>query len=142
MNLATMPPKITENKIDGDASVLVVAAPGRKRNSLRVLLRAVPQFAIIDLMDDASSALKSSVDCPPDLLVLDLSLSANGEWRILEQIRAEWPRTRCLILVNTIQQWRMAKEVNVDGVLVNGFSTSKFFALVEKLLSHRDRITT
>ena len=136
MNLATMPTKITE--VDGDASALVVAAPGRKRNSLRILLRAAPRITIVDLVDDAPSALKSSVDRPPDLLVLDLDPSAHGAWMILEQVKAEWPQVRCLVLVDTIQQGRMAKDAGVDGILVSGFSTNQLLALVEKLLSRRE----
>jgi DNA-binding NarL/FixJ family response regulator len=136
-----MPARIIENKADADASALIVAAPSRKRNSLRTLLRAVPQITIIDLVDDVSSVLESNGDHSPDLLVLDLSLSVNGIWTMLEQIRAEWPQTRCIVLVETIQQRQMAQEANVDGVLFNGFSTDKFFALVERLLPRGDSST-
>ena len=141
MTLTKIPAKVIKNEADADASALIVAAPSRKRDSLRTLLRAVPRLTIIDLVDDASFVLESNGDHPPDLLVLDLSLSVNGTWTVLEQIRAKWPQTRCLVLVETIQQRLMAQAAHVDGVLVNGFSTDKFFALVERLLFRGDGST-
>ncbi|MCP4536578.1 MAG: hypothetical protein GY832_05480 [Chloroflexi bacterium] len=135
MNQKTIQIEFKENKINCDVSVAIVTASSRKRNSLRILLRAMSQLGTIDLMADTLSTLQLGIDHPPDLLVLDLSLSGNGDWTILEQVKTEWPQTQCLVLVDTIQQQRMAQEANADGILINGFSIDEFFTLVNKLLS-------
>lgn len=101
------------------------------------LLRAVPQTRIIGQADDAPSALGLVADHYPDLLVLDAGLPDDGVWTVLEQVKAEWHQTCCLVLVDTIQQRRMAETANADAILVNGFSIDKFFTAIGRLLSSR-----
>jgi DNA-binding NarL/FixJ family response regulator len=126
-----------ENKVKRNASAVIAAAPDRRRNSLLTLLRAVPQIRIIGQADDAPSALGLVADHYPDLLVLDAGLPDDGVWMVLGQVKAEWHQTCCLVLVDTIQQRRMAETANADAILVNGFSIDKFFTAIGRLLSSR-----
>lgn len=118
-----------------NASALIVARSDRKRDSLRALLKAIPQLRIIGQVDDASSALKLIADHQPALTLLDFNLPDNEAWTVLKQIKTEWPQCRCLVLIDTIQQRRMAEAAHADGMLANGFSIDEFFAISDRLLS-------
>jgi DNA-binding NarL/FixJ family response regulator len=135
-----MTPTVSEKTmttVDQDVPVLIIARPSRRRDSLRTLLKATPRLRIVDQVDDASSALKMVAEHRPGLLVLDAGLPDDGVWMVLRQVKAEWHQTRCLVLVDTIQQRQMAETANADGILVNGFSIDEFFTAIDRLLSAR-----
>lgn len=120
--------------VENHAPVLIVANPGRIRDSLRALLGSISQIGIVFQANDSPSALKIIVDCQPALVLLDFKLANNDIQSILRQIRAGSPQTRCVILVDTIQQRWMAKVADVDSVLLTGFSAEELFTTIEKLL--------
>ncbi len=121
--------------INSDISALIVASPGRGRDSLRALLRAIPRLEIIGQVDDAPSALKIVTDHHPALMLLDTSLPNDEAWNVLQQIKAKWSQTQCLVLVDTIRQQQLAEAASADGVLVKGFSIARFLTTTERLLS-------
>ncbi len=114
----------------------IVAKAGRRRDSLRAMLEAVPhQLEIIGQADDGSAALKMIADHHPALVLLDSNLPDDKVWTVLQQIKTEWSQIRCLVLVDNIQQEQAALVAHADRVLVNGFSLAKFLSTMEELLS-------
>ena len=114
-------------------SVLIVAPPGRLRDGLRVLLRAVPQIGHTVQADDALAVLRA-VEHSPALVLLDADLPGEEAWTVLRQIKAQWPQTRCIVLVNNGQQSQIAHVHGADTVLAKGFTVTTLTAIVANLL--------
>ena len=118
-----------------NAPALIVANPGRIRDGLRTLLRAIPRIETILQANDGPSALKIIAEYHPALVLLDSKLANNDIQSISRQIKAESPQTRCIVLIDNIQQQWMVKVADVDSVLTVGCSAREFFTTVEGLLS-------
>jgi len=114
-------------------SVLIVAPPGRLRDALQVMVRAVPQIGYTVQTDDAPAVL-SAAEHYPALVLLDTDLPGHEAWTVLQQIKARWPQTRCIVLVNNGQQSQIANAHGADAVLVKGFMGVTLKETVAKLL--------
>ena len=126
------------NKIEAGSeanrSVLIVAKPGRIRDSLEALLRTIPQVKIVGQVDDVSTALEMIAEYSPDLVLLVANLSHDEAGQILEYVK-DVPRTQCLVLTDTRLNLEQAEAAGADEVLLTGFPTSKLFESVTRLLS-------
>ncbi len=119
---------------------LIIAPPGRLRDSLRVLLRASGRIGRVEETDDARFGLQSIAEHPPGLVVLDAGLEEDDAPGILPQLKGEWPQLPCLVLVRSLDQEPMARAAGADAVLQAGFDTETFFSTIEHLLADRDTI--
>mgnify|MGYP002629522205 CR=1 FL=1 len=72
------------------------------RLGLAALISALPGARVIGEAMDGESALRQLVGsaCPPDILVVDLSLPGMGSLEFLRQVRATWPDVKILVLSN------------------------------------------
>jgi len=120
-------------------SALIIAPPGRLRDSLRVLLRASGRIARVEEADDARLGLQSIAERPPGLVVLDAGLCEEDALAVLGQIKTQWPRLPCLVLVNNLDQEPVARAAGADAVLQAGFATEDFFSAIDHLLADRDK---
>ena len=118
----------------GHTLTLIVAAPGRFRDSLRALLIALPQIGCVRQANDTPSALEAVTEHRPSLAFLDGSLSGDQAWAVLRQIKTEWPQTRCIALADNGRQQREAQAAGADAVLIKGFPAAKLFETVDRLL--------
>jgi DNA-binding NarL/FixJ family response regulator len=124
-----------EDELKDPPLVLVVARPGRIRNSLQALLQIMPRLRVTDLVSDNTSAMQMLTQHCPALVILDVNLPDNEAWVLLAQIQRTRPQTRCLLFVNSIEQRRAAKIAGADGALLKGFGTRELFTTLEELLS-------
>ena len=126
------------NKIEAGSeanrSVLIVAKPGRIRDSLEALLRTIPQVKIVGQVDNVSTALEMIAEHSPDLVLLVANLSHDEARQILEYVK-DVPGTQCLVLTDTRLNLEQAEAAGADEVLLTGFPTSKLFESVTRLLS-------
>jgi DNA-binding NarL/FixJ family response regulator len=113
---------------------LVAAMPGRMQDSLQALLETMPGV-VTDRAGDGAAALRMVVEQHPDLVLLDTNLPGEPGWGVLEQIKAQQPQTRCLVLAGSILQRQAAQAAGADGVLLKGFSTAELFATIEEMLA-------
>lgn len=116
-------------------SALIVSGPGSLQSGLVALMTAIPQADIIGKVDDASLALEMVSEHRPGLVLLDTDLPGDEEWRVLRQIKARWPETRCVILADDVEQQRQAEALGADVVLLKGFPPAKLAETIERLLS-------
>ncbi len=115
--------------------ILIAVRSGRMRDSLRAMLRAIPQVRVIGQVEDGPSALRMLIEHCPSLVLLASNLPGDAAWGVLKQTKNEQSQTRCLVLADTIhQQWK-AEAAGADSVLLAGFPATKFFATMEELLS-------
>jgi DNA-binding NarL/FixJ family response regulator len=120
-------------------SVLIVARPGRIREGLRALLRTIPRIEIVGQVGQGSAALEMVTRERPALVLLNSSLPFEEAWMALKQIKAEWPQTRCIVLVDNIQEQGMAQAAGADGVLLKGFAAETLFMTIDEVLMPVDK---
>jgi DNA-binding NarL/FixJ family response regulator len=127
-------------QVDNFAPALIVANPGRIRDSLTTMLRAIPSIETIYQANDAPTASKIIAQHQPSLVLLDSKLANNDIQSVSRQIKTQSPQTRCIVLVDNVQQQWMAKVADADTVLAIGCPATKFFTTVEGLLSQESPI--
>ena len=123
-----------DGKPENHAPALIVASPGRIRDGLRTMLRAIPRIETVFQASDGPAALQIIAERHPVLVLLDSKLANNDIQSVSRQIKAESPHTRCIILVDDARQKWMAKVADADSVLAIGCPAGEFFAAVEQLL--------
>ena len=116
-------------------SVLIVAQHSRVRDGLQALLMAMPQIEIVGSVEDVPSAFGAHVENIPSVALLDIG-PYNGQGAVaLTQIKNRWPATRCLVLVDSVLQQKVASSTGADEVLFKGFSAAELYATVQRLLN-------
>ncbi len=128
---------------------LIAARPGRMRDSLGAMLAAMPQIDTMIQADSDAAALQMIKEQHPALVLLDTNLyhqecipvlakrvSAVTKQipALVEQIKAQQPETRCLVLADNIQQQLAAGAAGANGVLLKGFSTATLLAAIHQVL--------
>jgi DNA-binding NarL/FixJ family response regulator len=131
LDIAVMIPK--EHQPEDNALVLVVARPSRIRDSLQALLHIVPQLKVA-MATHSFLAVQMMAQYNPALILLDVDLPDDQVWDLLKQIQLTRPQTRCLFLVNSIQQQQAARAAGAHAALLKGFGTAELFTTIEKLL--------
>ena len=121
-------------------SALIIAPPGRLRDSLRVLLRASGKIGRVEQADYARSGLQSIEPLSPGLVLLDAGLEEDEAPGVLGQIKTQWPRLPCLVLAHNPEQESAALAAGADAVLQAGFTTGNFFSTIQRILPDRDTI--
>ncbi len=115
-------------------SVMIVAPPNRLRDGLQALIKALPQVGSRVQAQDSLSPQQVSTNHQPALVVLDAGLPDDGAWTALRDIKARWPRTRCIVLADSDQQRRKAAARGADAVLVRGFTGTTLMETISKML--------
>ncbi len=116
------------------ASLLLVARPGRMREGLQALLRTIPVIEVVGQTDCESQALTLISQQQPALVLIDSSLTPQEMLPTLIQIKGGYPRTRCIVLVENVQQQGAAREAGADIALISGFSAEVLHAAIDQIL--------
>ena len=113
---------------------LIIAAPSPLQDGLLALITTSDQISAVFMAEEASVALRMVKDHRPILVLLDSYLP--GSETVLAQIKSQWPQTRCIVLVGSVEQEQAVKEA--DAVLIEGFSPSHLLATIEDLLAQSE----
>lgn len=111
---------------------LVLGASNPLRNSLVMLLQAMPQLERVERLDDLAVAAGWGV--APVLVVLDSSAPGHDVRAQVARVRATWPQSHCLVLVDDVQQQSQAEAAGASHGLLKGVAASRLSALIEQLL--------
>jgi DNA-binding NarL/FixJ family response regulator len=123
-----------KERAENHVPVLIVANPGRIRDGLKAMLRAIPRIEIVLQANDGPAALKIIAECQPALVLLDSKLANNDIQSVSRQIKAKSPQTRCIVLIDNARQQWMAKVADADSALTIGCPAGEFFTAIEGLL--------
>jgi DNA-binding NarL/FixJ family response regulator len=118
-------------------SVLVVSAPGRLRESLKVLLSGSPNIDVAGVAEDLASAFVLLWGQPMDMVMIDANLPGEDAWPLLHYVVATRPETRCLFLANDPRQKQAAEEAGANVVLIKGFQMDELYSVFFRLLPIR-----
>ena len=116
-------------------SALIIAPPGRLRDSLQVLLQAGNELALAGQADDARSGLRMIAEHRPTLVLLDTRLPDDDAWQVLAHLKRNYPQIRCFVLAHNFKQERRARETGADAIFLAGFSAETFFEAIESIVS-------
>jgi DNA-binding NarL/FixJ family response regulator len=116
-------------------SALIIAPPGRLRDSLQVLLQAGNKITLAGQADDARSGLQLVAEYRPALVLLDTYLPGDDAWQILEHLKRNYPQIDCFVLAHSFDQERRAQEAGADAVFLAGFSAETFFEALKSIVS-------
>jgi DNA-binding NarL/FixJ family response regulator len=113
---------------------LIIAAPSPLQDGLLALITTSDQISAVFMAEEVSVALRMVKDHRPNLVLLDSHLP--GSQTVLERIKSQWPQTRCIVLVGSVEQEKTIKEA--DAVLIEGFSPSHLLSTIEDLLAQSE----
>lgn len=116
-------------------SLLIVAKPGSLRDSMRALLTTLPRIKIVDETENTLTALDLVSYHRPDLVLIDSNFPEEDVWMLLWQIRKRSPRTRRLILANTVQEKQEIEAPSAEAIFLKGAPIAEFVAHIERLLA-------
>lgn len=111
--------------------VLVVAPAGKFRRSLQVLLPTLPPMPTVRLTD--SDPLTLGLKAAPALIVWDFRMLPSAAW--LNDVKAVWPSTRCLALVDDAAQHNAAAAAGADVIAPTGIRAADLAAHLTALLT-------
>jgi len=120
--------------MNGQTSALVIARSAQLRESLLVLLRALPRIQEIYQADGGDSALMMSQQIHPALVLLDHGLTRNEAQATLEGIKVAWPQARSIVLLDDEQDRRGVEAAGADLVLVKGMLAAKVLDMIDGAL--------
>ena len=117
-------------------STLIIARPGQLRDSLQVLLAAIPQLGVVNQADDGPTGLAlTTIECPT-LVFLGFDLPKHELLKTLKQAKIKWPRTPSIALVDNPHDDQAAKTAGADIVLMKGVLAAKLSTMIEDLLKN------
>jgi DNA-binding NarL/FixJ family response regulator len=122
----------------GRRSALVLARAPALRDSLVVLFRALPQLGQIRQAETLSEALARTSLPAPDLVLYDLEPAREDVWAALTRIKARWPRSHCLVLVEDERAAAEARAAGADVVLTKGILAARLLDTLKGLVGAED----
>jgi ribosomal protein S18 acetylase RimI-like enzyme len=117
------------------ASALIVAPSDPLRESLAVLARAIPQIGRIEQATDLDSVLSKHTGAPPDLILCDFESVQDQTITTFQRVKLQWPRVRCVLLVEDETAYRRARAIGADVVLTKGVRAARLLETIEELLA-------
>jgi DNA-binding NarL/FixJ family response regulator len=115
--------------------ILIVARPGPLRDSLAALLSALPQVGQILQAGDDTAVLHFVAANRPQLVIADIDWFSDGLLPWLTALRDQLPGSKCLVLVEDVDQKQSVERSNGDAALVKGAPPAEIILLVERLLA-------
>ena len=112
--------------------ILMIAPPGRMRDSWHVLLRAADMVTTVVHADDGAQGLQIVAQHPGAWILLDSSLEDDA-WQTLAQLRSAWPHARCQVVVYRAAQAEKAAALGAHGIIPSDCSLEKLEAALRKL---------
>ena len=102
--------------MDERATVLIMARPGQVRDGLRALLHAMPGLNVVDRPCDGGFNVDLLAEHSLALILVDCGLVDTAAFGALRCLKTQHSRLRFLILVEDVEQERLARGTGADRV--------------------------
>jgi DNA-binding NarL/FixJ family response regulator len=116
-------------------TALVIAGSTQMRESLLVLLRAIPQIETVHPVEDLQVVPVRALDPQPGLVLLDHDKSVYGLGMTLGQIKSAWPQVHCIVFLDEEQDRHLAVDAGADVVLLKGMRADTILEQIERILA-------
>jgi ribosomal protein S18 acetylase RimI-like enzyme len=113
------------------ALALIVARPAQFRESLALLVRSISHVGRIECAEGLHTALADHPDLSPDLLLCDYESVQDEPVGTLHRVKARWPQSRCLVLVEDEDARCKAQAAGADVVLTKGVLAARLLEEIE-----------
>jgi two-component system response regulator NreC len=112
------------------------------RAGLKVLIETQPDMEIVGEAGDAAQAIKLCKACHPDVVLLDLAMPGGGGLRAIEDIRADRPQARVLVLTMHDDQayLRSSLAAGAAGYLVKRAADAELLSAIRTVHKGRSYI--
>ena len=102
------------------SSILIIEDHTVFANAIQRLLRGQTDLEIVDIVQSGEEALKKLPELKVDLVLVDVSLPTMNGIDLVQQIRAEFPHLRCLMLSGhmTANYVKRALDVGASGYIL------------------------
>jgi len=124
----------SERDMESQTTALIIARSAQIRDSLLILLRAIPGIDCIHCAEDGPSALAMNPEIRPALVLVDYDLPQNQVRTTLGQIKTVWPQAHCVALLDDEQDRGRAEDAGADIALVKGVLAAKLLETIEGML--------
>lgn len=121
-------------QVQDDKLVLIVAKPGRIRNSLQALVQIMPRLKVAGVTGHYFSATQLLDQYRPALVLLDVDLPDNQTWVLLKQIQLKQLPTHTLVFANSIEQQQTARSAGANATLLKGFGFLELVTTIDRLI--------
>lgn len=106
-------------------TILLGAPPGRRRDSLHLLLETMPNVTQVYIVEDLSGLLTAVQTHRPDIIVVETGFDADRIWLLTSLLAAAESRARLIFIVATTAEKERALHSGAHAVLMHGFSTTE-----------------
>jgi two-component system response regulator NreC len=112
------------------------------RAGLKVLIESQPDMEIVGEAGDAAQAIRLCKTCQPDVVLLDLAMPGGGGLRAIEEIRADRPQARVLVLTMHDDQayLRSSLAAGAAGYLVKRAADAELLSAIRTVYKGRSYI--
>ena len=97
----------------------------RLTESLRAVLRSIDGITVIDTASDAALGIMMVRENHPDLVFLNFVHSIDSSTDFIRMVKQDASKSKCIALVEDINQIRKARKAGADGILLRGFSLAE-----------------
>ena len=104
---------------------IIVADSMRLTESLRAVLKSIVDLMVIDTASDSALGIMMVRENNPDLIFLNFTRSIESSTDFIRMVKQESTKSKCIALVEDINQIRKARKAGADGVLLRGFSLAE-----------------
>jgi DNA-binding NarL/FixJ family response regulator len=113
--------------------ILIIAKPGALRDGLQALAQALPGFEKVVRADSARTAYESVEENPIKLVLLDAASFGENFVSLLQGIKERRPEIRCIVIVNSNWQRKLAEAAQADRIYLTGFPAAALFEDVQQM---------
>lgn len=124
----------------GAPTIVAIVASVWLQHALIVLLHAIPELKLTACTATVRVLLSLDLEQIPDLVVLDAYEQDERASDQLRRLKAAWPATRYIVLVEHNRQKALMRAIGADEVLLKGVSPGQLMGVIQKMRgAHRDR---
>jgi DNA-binding NarL/FixJ family response regulator len=120
-------------------SALIIARSGELRDSLEALVGTMPQIAVVDTADQIPENGEGTSHSCPELVLLVGDSFGSEIWLKVRRVKARYPRARCVVLANNVQQQQEAMAAGAHAVLLAGTPPGQLVATIVRFLPRREK---
>jgi len=112
---------------------IIVADSVRLTESLKAVLRSIEDITVIDTASDSALGIMMVRENHPDLVFLNFTHSIESSTDFIRLIKQDTSGSKCIALVEDINQIRKARKAGADGILLRGFSLAELHEQIRNI---------
>lgn len=120
-------------KSEAVKTAIIVSDSSRIVESLRAVLKSIADLVVIDTASDSALGIMMVRENNPDLIFLNFTRSIESSTDFINTIKQETSSSKCIALVEDINQIRKARKAGADGILLRGFSLAELHQQIKNL---------